>query len=292
MKVLITLYESDFKVDPAIYAILDALTSTYPDQAKPYSIKGDFLLKDEKNEEALNAYRKALEFEQNQYPIWNQVLLMEYQASKFGDLYTDSKKCLEYFPAVATVYLLNGIAAVQIHEYQEAIDVLSIGKDFSAGDEVMSSEIYAQLGEAYFGLNKKDDAIKAYNIAIEKNKNNTLFKNNFAFRLAQYNYKLDIAEKMIDEALLLESQQSNYIDTKGLILFQKGKYQEALVYFLNAQELEPTDPFIVEHLGDAYFKTGNVDKAVSFWLEAKVLGSNNLVLDKKINTKQFYEPQY
>ena len=292
MKVLITLYESDFKVDPAIYAILDALTSTYPDQAKPYSIKGDFLLKDEKNEEALKAYRKALEFEQNQYPIWNQVLLMEYQASKFEDLYTDSKKCLEYFPAVATVYLLNGIAAVQINEYQEAIDVLSIGKDFSTGDEVMSSEIYAQLGEAYFGLNKKDDAIKAYNIAIEKNKNNTLFKNNFAFRLAQYNYKLDIAEKMIDEALLLESQQSNYIDTKGLILFQKGKYQEALVYFLNAQELEPTDPFIVEHLGDAYFKTGNVDKAVSFWLEAKVLGSNNLVLDKKINTKQFYEPQY
>ncbi len=292
MKVLISIYESSYKVDPSVYEILDALILTYPDQAKPYSIKGDFLLKDEKNEDALQAYRKALEFEQGQFPIWNQVMLMEYEAGKFQDLYSDSKKCLEFFPAIGTVYLLNGIAAVQIKEYQEAVDVLNVGKDFSVGDDVMTSEIYAQLGEAYFGLKKKDEGIVAYNYAVEKNKNNTLIKNNFAYRLAQSNYKLDVAEKLINEVLDTESQQPNYIDTKGLILFQKGQYDEALQNFLIAYELNPNDEIINEHLGDAYFKKGNIDKAVSFWIKAKELGSRNTVLENKINSKQFYEPQY
>jgi tetratricopeptide (TPR) repeat protein len=292
MKVLISIYESSYKVDPSVYGILDALILTYPDRAKPYSIKGDFLLKDENSEEALTAYRKALEFEQNQFPIWNQVMLMEYEAGKFQDLYTDSKKCLEFFPAIGTVYLLNGIAAVQIKEYQEAADVLNTGKDFSIGDDVMTSEIYAQLGEAYFGLKKKDEAIVAYNYAVDKNKTNNLIKNNFAYRLAQINYKLDLAEKLIDEVLSNDDQQPNYIDTKGLILFQKGMFEDALKSFLNAYALNPNDAIINEHLGDTYFKNGNIDKAVSFWLKAKEFGSRNTVLDKKINSKQFYEPEY
>jgi tetratricopeptide (TPR) repeat protein len=292
MKVLISIYESSYQVDPSVYGILDALILTYPDQAKPYSIKGDFLIKDANSEEALQAYRKALEFEQNQFPIWNQVMLMEYEAGKFQDLYTDSKKCLEFFPAIGTVYLLNGIAAVQIKEYQEAADVLNVGKDFSIGDDVMTSEIYAQLGEAYFGLKKKDEAIVAYNSAVEKNKTNNLIKNNFAYRLAQSNYKLDLAEKLIDDVLSTDSQQPNYIDTKGLILFQKGMYEEALESFLNAYKLNSNDAIINEHLGDTYFKNGNIDKAVSFWLKAKEFGSRNTVLDKKINSKQFYEPEY
>jgi tetratricopeptide (TPR) repeat protein len=292
MKVLISIYESSYKVDPSIYGILDALILTYPDQAKPYSMKGDFLLKDEKSEEALEAYRKALEFEQNQFPIWNQVILMEYEAGKFQELYNDSKKCLEFFPAIGTVYLLNGIAAVQIKEYQEAVDVLNVGKDFSIGDDIMTSEIFAQLGEAYFGLKKKDEAIVAYNYAVDKNKTNTLIKNNFAYRLAQSNYKLDLAEMLINEVLNSESQQPNYIDTKGLILFQKGLYEDALKSFLNAYELKPNDAIINEHLGDTYFKNNNIDKAVSFWMKAKELGSRNIVLDKKINSKQFYEPEY
>lgn len=292
MKVLINVYESSLIVDPSVYDLLDALIAAYPDQAKPYSILGDFLMKDEKNEEALQAYRKALEFEQGQFPIWNQVMLMEYEAGKFQDLYNDSKKCLDYFPAIASVYLLKGIAAVQIKEFQEAIDVLTVGLDFSIGDNVLSSEMYAQLGEAYFGLKKKEEGVNAYNRAVEKNKTNALIKNNFAFRLAQSNYKLDTAEKLINEVLIIEPNQPNFIDTKGLVLFQKGAYDDALQLFLNAAALDPTDAIIAEHAGDAYLKTGDTENALSFWKQAKALGSTNLVLDKKINMKQFYEPQY
>jgi tetratricopeptide (TPR) repeat protein len=292
MKVLINVYESSLIVDPSVYDLLDALIAAYPDQAKPYSILGDFLMKDEENEEALQAYRKALEFEQAQYPIWNQVMLMEYEAGKFQDLYSDSKKCLDYFPAIASVYLLNGIAAVQIKEFQEASDVLTVGLDFSIGDNVLSSEMYAQLGEAYFGLKKKEEGVDAYNRAVEKNKTNALIKNNFAFRLAQSNYKLDTAEKLINEVLINEPNQPNFIDTKGLVLFQKGAYGDALQLFLNAAALDPTDAIIAEHAGDAYLKTGDTENALSYWKQAKALGSTNMMLDKKINMKQFYEPQY
>jgi tetratricopeptide (TPR) repeat protein len=97
---------------------------------------------------------------------------------------------------------------------------------------------------------------------------------------------------MINEVLMVATNQPNFIDTKGLVLFQKGEYEKALQLFLNAAVLDPTNALIAEHVGDAYLKVGDDEKAVSYWKQAKALGSTNLVLDKKINMKQFYEPQY
>jgi tetratricopeptide (TPR) repeat protein len=65
-----------------------------------------------------------------------------------------------------------------------------------------------------------------------------------------------------------------------------------MTLFEKAFNLQPSDKIVVEHMGDAYFKTGNKDKALEFWMKAKELGSTNKNLDKKIEKKEYYDPNY
>jgi tetratricopeptide (TPR) repeat protein len=89
-----------------------------------------------------------------------------------------------------------------------------------------------------------------------------------------------------------EKDVAQFMDTKGLVLFQKGKYAEALKFFEDAYRLQPSDVIIVEHLGDAWIKNGNAEKAIDYWKRAKELGAVNKNLPKKIEKKEYYDPIY
>lgn len=292
MKILITIYETNSKIDPEVYELVDLVVKMHPTEAKAYSVKGDYLLRAEKEDEALKAYQEAIKYDKSLYPIWNQVLIMEYQSGKYEELYAHSKECLEYFPTIPTVYLLNGISAVQLKKYEEAIISLEIGQALVVNDKAIESEIYGQLGEAYFGLKNYEKGKLNYEKAIKLDELSSLIKNNYAYRLALAKIDLDRAERLIDEILILNPQVSHFIDTKGFILFQKGKHKEALEFYLKGYSLKPSDKIIVEHVGDGYALNGDKEKALEFWKKAKELGSTNKALNKKIENKEYYEPIY
>jgi len=94
MKILINIHESSYKIDPEVYELVELLVIQFPLEAKAHSIRGDYMLRAEKEDEALKSYKEALKYDKKQYPIWNQVLIMEYQRTQFEELYADSKVCL------------------------------------------------------------------------------------------------------------------------------------------------------------------------------------------------------
>jgi tetratricopeptide (TPR) repeat protein len=290
MKILIGIYDKASKIDQEVYDLVDALVAQYPTEAKSHSIKGDYLLRAEKDLEALVSYREALKYDKNQYPIWNQVLLMEYQEGKFEWLYDDSKMCLEYFPSIPSVYLLSGVSAVQLKKYDEAIEMLQTGKELVVGDRALEAEILGQLGEAYFGLGKINEGKEAYTAAMSADPESSLLKTNYANRLALGKIDLSYALTLIDEVLKSNPTVPQFLDTKGLVLFQLAMYADALNFFKKADEIKPSDKIIVEHLGDAYSKTGDAVKAVEYWEKAKALGSSSKTLDKKIEKKTYFDP--
>jgi tetratricopeptide (TPR) repeat protein len=292
MKILINVHESSFKIDPEIYELVELIVSQYPQEAKAHSIRGDFMLKAEKEDEALISYKEALKYDKSQYPIWNQVMIMEYKKGKFTDLFEDSKVCLEYFPTIPTVYLLNGLSAVQLKKYETAVSVLDAGKDLVVNDKSLEAEIYAQLGEAYFGLKNINIGKENFEKAMVLDPKSALVRNNYAYRLALAKTDLERATMLIDQILAENSEVAHFVDTKGFILFQQGKYKEAMVYFEKAFKLKPLDKIIVEHMGDGSMKLGDKEKAIEYWVKAKELGSTNLNLNKKIEKKEFYEPLY
>ncbi len=290
MGILIQVHENSYKIDPEIYELVDIMIEKYPNEAKAHSIHGDYLLSAEKEEEALAAYKKALDFDANQYPIWNQVLIMEYQQGKHEDLYQDSKRCLELFPTIATVYLLNGVSANQTKRYSEALEVLSVGKEMVFNDKAISAEFLGQMGEASFGLKDYSQGKVYYKKALEVDPNSQLIKNNYAYRLANANMDLEVAESLMKQVIQRAPKEAQFLDTYGWVLFQKKEFTEAKVQFESAFADNPQDEAVLEHLGDTYFKLNEKDKALVWWKKAKAIKSNE-VLEKKITDQKYYAPE-
>ena len=188
--------------------------------------------------------------------------------------------------------MLNGISANQLKKYQQAVDVLEIGKDLIVDDRSMQSEFYGQLGEAYFGLERYIEGKSKYETALNFNQNSTLNLNNFAYRLGMAKIDLNRAEELISKANSISPNQPHFLDTYGWILFQKGEYDTAKSYFESAYELNPKDAIIVDHLGDVNFKIGDLEEAIKHWESAFKMGSKNLMLEEKIKNKEYNDPKY
>lgn len=292
IKILLSMFESQSRLDPEMVELATILVDKYPSDGRVYTVRGDFYLKEQKDSLALKDFKKALEFEKARFAIWEQVLLMEYQAQDYAALYRDAKSCLEYFPSQAKVYLFFGIAANQLKKYDEALEQLNLGQELVASDPVLKAEILAQKAEASFAQKDVKTGKEAYEAAMKLDPSNILYKNNYAYRLALAKTELDKAEKLIREVMEASPKQPHFIDTYGFILFQQGKYAEALEQFKTAYVLALEDKHIIEHLGDAYFKTGDVKEAVFYWKQAKAMGSTNQILNDKIEKKAYYDPVY
>lgn len=292
MRVLINIHEKNLKISDKDLQLAQKLVEVYPNESKSHSVLGDFYLKKDEELKALASYKEALVYDQSKFPIWNQVLLLEYQNSKFEDLYKDSKDCITYFPNNTNLYLFNGVASNQIKKYNEAIESLQTGVELVVNDNSLKSEFYSQIGEAYFGLKNYEEGKKNYNNALSINSNSTLVLNNYAYQLVLAKKDLDLAEQTIKKAIELAPSQAEYIDTYGMVLFEKQKYTSAQELYEKAYKLNPGDAMIIEHLGDAHFKNGQKEKALEYWKKALEMGATNKNLKTKIDKKEYYEPLY
>lgn len=292
MSVLLTFYEQQKIIEPEVLELGELLVSKHPEDAKSWSVLGDLLLKNNKEDEALESYREALKFDKNKFPIWNQVLLMEYRKGLFEDLYRDARACAALFPTVTSVQLLYTIACVKTGRYQEAIDAADMGKELVVNDKITEAEFYAQKAEAEFKLGNIAGGVANYETALKLDGSNHLTKNNFALMLALANHDLSKASKLIDEVMAQFPNEAPFMDTKGVVFFQQGEYTAAKAQFESAHQIDPNNASYADHLGDAWFKLGNAAKALELWKLAKTQGSTNKSLDKKIQTKTYHAPVF
>ena len=280
-------------MDPDMESLVLYMRNKYPKDAKAHSITGDYYFKVNQIIEALDAYKSAVHCDPNVYPVWNQILLLEYQFQQFDSLAVDAEKCIGFFPTQALPYFVLGAALNQQRNFQQSLTTLQTGIDYVLKDADLKAEFYGQIGEAEFGLKHTKEAIAAYDKALGLSVKNTFVRNQYAYQLAFHELELGKANQIIDEVLAQFPDEPRYLDTKGLILFQQGKYPEAKTYFERAcGGAEITDKSCAEHLGDVLFMLGKKDEAMSYWLRAKELGSTNKALNEKITQKKYAKPVF
>ncbi|MBI2257871.1 MAG: tetratricopeptide repeat protein [Flavobacteriia bacterium] len=292
LKIILSMYDLQFKLDAEMFDLINILVDKNPNNSKVFTIRGDFYMKEQKNEEALSDYKKALDFDQSKYIIWEQVLIMLYQKQDYTSLYETSKNALIYFPVMPKIYYFYSVASNQLKFYQETVDKIDAGIELLANDPSLKAEMLALKGDAYFGLKNIKDAKSSYEEALIIENQNILLKNNYAYRLALANEDLEKAENLIKSVLNKNPNESHFIDTYGWVLFQQKKYQDAQIQFEKALELKANDKHLIEHYGDVLFKLGKTSEAVQQWIKAKEMGSTNLKLEEKIKNKTYYDPIY
>jgi Flp pilus assembly protein TadD len=76
---------------------------------------------------------------------------------------------------------------------------------------------------------------------------------------------------MIEKALHARPNDGAIVDSLGWVLLRQGETQQALRLLEKAAELQPEDPSITGHLGDAYWDAGRRVEAEDQWRRALVL---------------------
>lgn len=292
IKILLSYYSitetySELKADAD--ELCKILVEVHPDEAKAFSMYGDFLYRDKKLEQARTAYRKSISLDKEKYALWNQLLIIESELSDYNAMEKESKEAIELFPNQALPYFFNGAANIQLRNFQPAVDVLNEGKNF-AFDKLLLAQFYANIGDAQNQLKNFEASDSAYMKALEIDPNNIYVLNNYAYYLSLRNVDLEKAERMSKRTNELEPNNNSYQDTYGWILYQMKKYDDAKIWIGKALDNGGrNNGTLLEHYGDILYQLGDRENAAKYWQDAKKAGGASDLIDKKIAEKKLYE---
>lgn len=293
IKILLSFYmssDSNEELNKEVYSLFEILIAAHPTDGKAYSVYGDFLYRDQKFAEAREQFKKALEFSNDKFAIWNQVIILDSELQDWEAMEKNSEKALEIFPTQPSFYLYSGLAKIQLKKYKEAVEKLELGAALVVDNPQLSSQFYSNLGDAYHRMNNHKESDSSYEKALKFDPNNVYVLNNYSYYLSLRKEKLEEAARMSKRANEIDPASPSFQDTYAWILFQQGKYDEALIWITKAVENGgASNSVILEHKGDILFKTGNTSEAIEYWKMAQEMGEKSEKLQQKIQTKKYIE---
>ncbi|HNW97578.1 MAG TPA: tetratricopeptide repeat protein [Bacteroidales bacterium] len=293
IKILLSYYTITEKYDTLkeqAFSLCSLLVATHPNEAKAYSMYGDFLIRDHKLTEAKEQYQKAIAIDSSKYAIWEQLLYIESEQKNYSLLQNDSKRALELFPEQAGLYLMNGASLLMLKKYDEAITTLNKGVFMAAYDNSLLKNFYTYLGDSYYAKQSYKEAFSSYDKVLDIDSLNVYVLNNYSYYLSLRNENLDKAEKMAGRMIKVVSDNSSYLDTYAWVLFKENRFSDAEIFLKKALDAGgDKNAVILEHYGDVLYKLNKEDKALEYWQKAKDTGKASDLLDKKITDRKYYE---
>ncbi len=103
-----------------------------------------------------------------------------------------------------------------------------------------------------------------------------------AYMQAERGLELDLSLRQIEEALAVHPDSAAFIDTRGWIYYQMGRFEEAKADIQRALELIPDDPTITDHMGDVEAKLGRLPEATAWWKKSFLLDTGNEKVARKL----------
>ncbi|WKD00566.1 tetratricopeptide repeat protein [Borreliella americana] len=215
-------------------ASFDQTIKLNPKHKKAHNNKGIALMMLNKNKKAIESFEKAIQIDKNYSTAYYQKGIAE---EKNGDM----QRAFESFKNAYNIdkkpnYALKaGIVSNNLGNFKQSEEYLN-----------------------FFNANAKiPNEIAIYNLSIAK------FENN----------KLEESLEMINKAIDLNPEKSEYLYLKASINLKKGNYQNAISLYSLVIEKNPENTSAHINLAKAYEKSGNKSQAIST-LE-KIINKNN-----------------
>jgi tetratricopeptide (TPR) repeat protein len=152
---------------------------------------------------------------------------------------------------LATLYLANKKTTEAIALYEQILE-----------KQPKFLQVYMALGNIYEAEGNKTKARKMYEKALEIDPNFGPAANNLAWMLLEQGEDPDRAFDLAKTAKAQLPDAPGVADTLGLALIIKGLYTSAISELRDAATKMPQNPTVVYHLGLAYWKSGDKDRAM------------------------------
>lgn len=266
--------------------LAEIITESHPKSAKAHATEGDLLYRQQRLQEAMKAYEKAIKFAKDNFSVWQNLLQIYLQKSRYTKLERESARAMTYFPNQPILYYFHGLGLKENGKLKKAVQQFKTGLSMLTGNLQLKTQFYSNLAMTYHDLSQYQKSDKFFEKALKLNPGDVYVLNNYSWYLALRGDSLEKAEKMSAKTLQKRPKNAAYLDTYGWIQYKKGNYQQAKKYIGKAIEQSPNDPELLEHYGDVFYKLNKPDKALQFWKEAKRNGGKSESLKMKITNKK------
>ncbi|MAY83190.1 MAG: hypothetical protein CMP59_03575 [Flavobacteriales bacterium] len=262
----------------------------HPKNAKSYALLADFLYFADRNEEAVDAYRKTISLDSSRFPVWNQMLIILSETKQTDLLLDYAPRSIDLFPNQPSLYFIYGLGLYEAKRYDDAVEYLELGKDLVIDNQALKSQFYSSLGDIYHELEKHEVSDQNYEMALKLDPNNIYVLNNYSYYLSLRKEKLEKAKEMSLKSNQISPGQASFQDTYAWILFQLGEYKSALEWINKAIDSDRNaSATLLEHKGDILYKLDKNEEAVVFWKKAKEAGGASDQIERKIQDGKYYE---
>jgi tetratricopeptide (TPR) repeat protein len=181
-------------------------------------------------------------------------------------------------PDAAVTALKEALARLPVPDLYEALastlrrqkrpaEALALLRDAVARQPRESALRYA-LGSALLEQGDADGSLTWMRSVLEVEPDHAAAMNFIGYLLAQRGRNYEEAERLVRRALELRPDTGAFLDSLGWIHFQRGDYPRAVEALERAATLEPEEPVILEHLGDAYQRLARAGDAAGAWRRA------------------------
>jgi len=271
--------------------LLKILLEVHPEEAKVWSINGDFLLRDNKTEEAIVSFEKVIELQKDRHVVFERLMDLYFLKGDYVQLEKKSTEALELFPNMPLFYFCNGKANFILNNNEKAIESYITGKDLVINAPKMKADFFVGIAEVYMYQNKNTEAKTSYESAINLKAENLYFLASYAYYLCIVEKNYVKASEYTNAALKVNPKDYITIDVQAWIQFKQNDIETAYTTIQNALiNGGDKDARVLEHYGDILYKKGNITEAVEQWKKAQqAMGKKTEFLNIKIEQQKLVE---
>lgn len=129
--------------------------------------------------------------------------------------------------------------------------------------------VFYQRGIAYERLKEWPKAEPSFKKALELFPDQPQVLNYLGYSWIDMDRNLDEGLNLIRKAVDLRPSDGYIVDSLGWAYYKLGRYPEAVTELERAVSLKPEDPVLNDHLGDAYWRVGRQLEATFQWKHAR-----------------------
>jgi Flp pilus assembly protein TadD len=167
------------------------------------------------------------------------------------------KRAIEVDPAALEAYSILGQVFLQQHRVEDARQEF----ERRAKRESRPVDALTMVGLIYEMQQRTDDARQAFEQVLSLDPNASVAANNLAWIYAENGGNLDVALQLAKTAQAALPNSAETSDTLGWVYLKKEIYGLSIATFRRAVEVAPTNPKFQYHLGLAYARSGDKDRA-------------------------------
>ena len=254
---------------------LEAVASENPASLLAYRAHGEILLKRDDTLGALEKFEKALLLHDEDPRLYLEIADLCLKTDDPERAVRWLARARDKFTNLPELPFYEGQLLGHLKRWREALNAMDISAGLAARYQpsFLTADFYFQHGVVAERAGEHDTAARHFLSCLEMDDSHAAALNYLGYMWAERGINLAEAEEFIRRALDQEPDSAAYLDSLGWVLYQQGRYHEALVPLERAAQLSAAAPdaTIEEHLGDVLQKLGRRNEAVKAWERAAAL---------------------